>query len=83
MLVNTWQVALLGSAHAFAMLAFAVDFGRLGTGIKATGISTIAFGSTVCITWAVVQAPPSPLDYEQLWLFPTRPQTAPIYGPWY
>lgn len=32
----------------FAMLGFAVDFGRWKTGIKATGI-LIAFGSTFCI----------------------------------
>lgn len=52
LMIAAWVLANIGSGIAcsmpFAMLGFAVDFGRWKTGIKATGI-LIAFGSTFCI----------------------------------
>lgn len=52
LMIAAWVFANIGSGIAcsmpFAMLGFAVDFGRWKTGIKATGI-LIAFGSTFCI----------------------------------
>lgn len=52
LMIAAWMLANIGSGIAcsmpFAMLGFAVDFGRWKTGIKATGI-LIAFGSTFCI----------------------------------
>ncbi|MFP2423436.1 MFS transporter [Pseudescherichia vulneris] len=52
LLIAAWVLANIGSGIAcsmpFAMLGFAVDYGKWRTGIRATGV-LIAFGSTFCI----------------------------------